>query len=128
VATPPRTPEATPPPAAVGSSAAVTIPMGASTLGARAFGASEITVAPGTTVTWRNADTVTHTSTDDRGAWDSGSLAPGQQFSTTLAVAGTFTYHCAIHPGMTGFVVVRWPGVGPSRGGGFDRRERGRAG
>jgi plastocyanin len=34
-------------------------------------------------------------------------VAPGGQFSLTLPTAGTFRYHCTIHPGMVGTVVVR---------------------
>jgi plastocyanin len=34
-------------------------------------------------------------------------MAAGRQFSFTFTRAGTFSYHCAIHPGMVGTVVVR---------------------
>jgi plastocyanin len=61
----------------------------------------------GTTVTWTNTDSIAHTSTSDGAGWDSGSVAPRGQFSTTFATAGAFPYHCAIHPGMVGTVVVR---------------------
>jgi plastocyanin len=66
-----------------------------------------VDVAVGDTVTWMNTDTVAHTSTSDASAWDSGSVAPGGQFSRAFQTAGTFQYHCAIHPGMVGTVVVR---------------------
>jgi len=66
-----------------------------------------LTVASGTTVTWVNTDSVTHTSTSDASGWDSATLAPGQQFNFTFATSGTFHYHCAIHPGMVGTVVVQ---------------------
>jgi plastocyanin len=58
-------------------------------------------------VTWNNADTVAHTSTSDGSGWNSGSVAPGGQFSHAFPTTGTFAYHCAIHPGMVGNVVVR---------------------
>jgi plastocyanin len=64
-------------------------------------------VAVGTTVTWTNNDTTAHTSTADNGQWSSGSLAPGQSFSTMMSTSGTFTYHCTIHPGMVGTVTVQ---------------------
>jgi plastocyanin len=54
-----------------------------------------------------NNDTVAHTSTSDAIAWSSGIVAPGGQFSFAFPAAGTFSYHCAIHPGMVGTVVVR---------------------
>jgi plastocyanin len=54
-----------------------------------------------------NNDTTTHTSTGSNGAWDSGSIAPGASFSRTFPAAGSFTYHCTIHPGMVGTVTVQ---------------------
>ena len=87
--------------------AAVSIPTNAATLGNRAFVPAELNVTPGTTVTWTNTDTVTHTSSSDAQGWDSGAIAPNGQFSFAFPAAGTFSYHCAIHPGMVGRVVVR---------------------
>jgi plastocyanin len=81
--------------------------VGASVLGRGAFIPADANVAVGTTVTWMNADTVAHTSTSDGNGWNSGIVAPGGQFSFTFPAAGTFSYHCAIHPGMVGTVVVR---------------------
>jgi len=67
---------------------------------------AELNVDLGTTVTWMNTDSVAHTSTSNVTGWDSGILAPGGQFSVAFQNAGTFSYHCAIHPGMVGTVVV----------------------
>jgi plastocyanin len=66
-----------------------------------------LNVAVGTTVTWRNTDSTSHTSTSNAPGWNSGTVAPGGQFSFAFQTAGTFPYHCAIHPGMVGTVVVR---------------------
>jgi plastocyanin len=106
---PPTSPSPMPPPAAPsgGASSSVTIPSGAEVLGNRAFNPGEITVAIGDTVTWVNTDTVSHTSTSNAAGWESGTIAPGRQFSFTFGTAGTFPYHCRIHPGMVGTVVVR---------------------
>jgi copper binding plastocyanin/azurin family protein len=41
------------------------------------------------------------------GAWNSGSIAPGGTFPRTFSSAGTFQYHCTIHPGMVGTVNVQ---------------------
>jgi plastocyanin len=71
-----------------------------------AFNPDVSDVAAGTTVTWTNNDSVAHTSTANGGAWNSGTVAPGGRFSFTFQTAGTFSYHCAIHPGMVGTVVV----------------------
>jgi plastocyanin len=83
------------------------IPVGAEFLGNRAYMPAELDIAPGTTVTWINADSTTHTSTSNADGWHSGNIAPGGQFSFAFQTAGTFQYHCAIHPGMVGTVVVR---------------------
>jgi len=101
------TPSPAPAPAPGPSSSSVTIPTGASTLGNRAFNPDDVNVAVGATVTWMNTDSVAHTSTSNADGWDSGIVRPGGQFSRTFQSAGTFQYHCAIHPGMVGTVVVR---------------------
>jgi len=67
----------------------------------------ELNVAVGTTVTWMNTDSISHTSTSNATGWNSGIVAPGGQFSFAFQTAGTFPYHCTIHPGMVGTVVVR---------------------
>jgi len=95
-----------PSPTHVGSTP-ITIPVGASTLGNRAFNPAELDVAIGTMVTWTNTDSTAHTTTSDAAGWNSGTLQPGAQFSTTFSNAGTFRYHCGIHPDMVGTVVVR---------------------
>ena len=71
-----------------------------------AFSPASITVSAGTTITWQNNDGVAHTSTSDNLTWDTGTIAPGQSKATLLGTPGTFTYHCTVHPMMTGTVVV----------------------
>jgi plastocyanin len=66
-----------------------------------------VNVAVGGTVVWMNNDTTAHTSNADGGAWSSGSIAPGGQFSHTFPSAGTFPYHCTLHPSMIGTVNVQ---------------------
>lgn len=105
---PTTSPSPTPSPApTTGASSSVTIPVGAQSLGNRAYTPDDINVAVGATVTWMNTDSVSHTSTSDATEWDSGIVAPGRQFSVAFPTAGTFKYHCAIHPGMVGTVVVQ---------------------
>jgi plastocyanin len=99
-------PAPAPSPTPVPLSSSVTIPVGAETLGNRAYAPDELDIAAGTTVTWMNADTIAHTSTSDAAGWNSGIVAPGGQFSFSFQTAGAFSYHCAIHPGMIGKVVV----------------------
>ncbi len=102
----PSSPSSTPDPAPAGSTT-ITVPGGASTLTTTAFGTNPLTVPAGTTVSWLNNDSTTHTANDDGGAWNSGNIAPGSRFNFTLQSAGRFTYHCQIHPGMTGTIVVQ---------------------
>jgi plastocyanin len=71
-----------------------------------AFQPGSVEVAAGGTVTWTNTGQAPHTVTADDGSFDSGQLAPGASFSQTFNTAGTFTYHCSIHPQMTGTVTV----------------------
>ncbi|HEX6036721.1 cupredoxin family copper-binding protein [Longimicrobium sp.] len=71
-----------------------------------AFVQQSLQVSPGTTVTFVNCDTETHTSTSDAGVWDSGALTPGSTFQRTFNAAGSFPFHCTPHPSMKGTVVV----------------------
>ena len=71
------------------------------------FSAASVTVNVGDTVTWTNTGAAPHTSSADGGAWDSGNLQPGGTFERTFTGAGTFAYHCNVHPTMTGTVIVQ---------------------
>jgi plastocyanin len=104
--TPSPSPMPSPAPAVGGASSSVTIPARAEFLGDRAYTPDNLDVTVGTSVTWTNTDSTAHTSTSDGAGWNSGTLAPGGRFSVVLQTAGTFHYHCSIHPGMVGTVVV----------------------
>jgi LPXTG-motif cell wall-anchored protein len=78
------------------------------------FDSGQLTVAPGTTVTWVNEGQAPHTTTADDGTWDSGTLQPGEDFSFTFDQPGTYTYHCSIHPDMTASVKVSGGGEATS--------------
>jgi plastocyanin len=99
-------PTPTPAPVVSGSGTPISIPVGAQTLGNNAYNPDTLDVTVGTTVTWTNNDSIAHTSTSNGAGWDSGAIAPRAQFSFTFQNAGTFPYHCAIHPGMVGTVTV----------------------
>src|SRR5215217_7781534 len=71
-----------------------------------AFNPPNTTVSAGTTVTWVNNDQTAHTVTANDGAFDSGTLQPGQSYSFAFDKAGTYAYHCNIHPDMTATVTV----------------------
>ncbi|MDE1838636.1 MAG: cupredoxin domain-containing protein [Thaumarchaeota archaeon] len=78
------------------------------------FSPNPLNVAPGTTVTWKNTDTVSHYVTSGKPSdnttgtvFDSGNLIkPGSTFQFTFANAGTYDYFCTVHPWMTGQVIV----------------------
>jgi plastocyanin len=94
-------------PQTAADAAAVTTLDAAVTIQGFAFEPDTVEVSAGTTVTWTNGDTTQHTVTAGDGSFDSGVLPPGAAFSRTFDAAGTFAYACAIHPGMTGTIVVR---------------------
>lgn len=71
-----------------------------------AFTPAELHVKKGTKVTWTNLELSGHTITSDSGVFASGNISQGKTFSFTFNTAGTFTYHCALHPSMTGKVIV----------------------
>jgi plastocyanin len=71
-----------------------------------AFNPASITVTAGTTITWTNKDAISHTVTSDSNAFNSGTVKSGATFSFTFATAGTYSYHCTIHPSMVASVTV----------------------
>ena len=85
----------------------VTIVPAARTLGVAAFTPNPASVTAGAKLTWSNTDTTTHDMVSDTGIWDSGRIAPGDHFDFNFATKGTFNYHCSIHSGMIGTVVVQ---------------------
>ena len=80
--------------------------------GSFAFSPATLTIKAGTAVTWKNTTTASHTVTSDDGkSFDSGTSNPitaqTGTFSFTFATAGTFAYHCAIHPFMKATIIVQ---------------------
>ena len=73
----------------------------------QSFQPSTLSVPAGTTVTWHNQDNMQHTVTSDaQGPLDSGAIATGKKFTYTFQVPGSYSYHCSIHPGVKGTIVV----------------------
>ncbi len=73
-----------------------------------AFAPATIVIAQGDTITWHNGDPATHTATSNTGAFDTGPVGAGANSTAVpFAVAGTFAYHCSIHPTMTGTITVQ---------------------
>ncbi len=79
------------------------------------FSPNPMTVMPGTTVTWKNTDFVSHyvtsghpTDNTTGTVFDSGNLIrpDGGTYQFTFANPGTYNYFCTVHPWMTGQVIV----------------------
>ena len=75
-----------------------------------AFIPGEITVAPGTTVTWVNNEAMPHNVADSNKGFRSKTLVKDDKFSFTFTTAGEYDYLCLIHPNMKGKVIVK-PGA-----------------
>ena len=89
------------------------------------FEPGDIEIAAGESVTWTNNDDILHTVTSGigqeqgvpglsenkdakpDGLFDQQMDGVGATFEFTFEEAGTYDYFCAIHPGMTGKVIVR---------------------
>jgi plastocyanin len=71
-----------------------------------AFNPSTITVSANTTITWTNKDAIGHTVTSDSGQFDSGTIGANGTYSYTFMSAGTYAYHCKVHPTMKASVIV----------------------
>jgi plastocyanin len=84
----------------------ITIVSGAQVLTTTAYNPNPLTITAGTTVTWTNQDSTTHTATSDTGVFN-GTVGPNQQYSFTFPNKGTFTYHCSLHPNMVASVIVQ---------------------
>ena len=70
------------------------------------FDPASVTVKVGTTLTWTNQDTATHTVKANDGSWSSDNLMQADTFSQAFTQAGAFAYTCGIHPSMVGIVIV----------------------
>ena len=72
-----------------------------------AYAPSQLDVLPGETVQWTNVSVRTHTVTSDAGLFDSGELPGGARVTFPFNAAGTYAYHCTIHPSIRGEIDVR---------------------
>ncbi len=76
-----------------------------------AFVPTTLQIAQYTTVTWTNLDTAAHQVESDQTGqtgivFGSLPLEQGGTYSYTFTKAGTYSYHCRIHPSMTGSIIV----------------------
>ena len=75
------------------------------------FEPANLTIKPGTTVTWVQDSTMPHSISGKTGGLRSNTLNRGQQFSYTFDQAGRFDYMCGLHPSMKGSIVVEDAGL-----------------
>jgi plastocyanin len=73
----------------------------------RAYDPATVTIKVGDTVTWVNQDAPQHDVVADNGEFKSELFDKGKTFSFIFREAGTYPYHCSIHPGMTGVVIAQ---------------------
>jgi plastocyanin len=73
------------------------------------FSPVAMTVAPGTTVRWKNLDGEPHTVRSVDATFRSDPLDQNDSFAFKFDKPGTYRYVCSIHPQMIGTIVVKSP-------------------
>ena len=71
------------------------------------FRPAVLTVSAGTTVTWTNREAELHTVASTTKLFASSGLDSGDTFSFQFTTPGTYEYYCALHPHMTGTIIVK---------------------
>ncbi|MEW6454021.1 MAG: cupredoxin family copper-binding protein [Pseudomonadota bacterium] len=80
------------------------------------FNPAKLTVKVGTTVTWINSDDIPHNIVSKVRAFRSKTLDTDDRFVFTFTIPGIYEYFCALHPHMTGTIVVEGaPGSGATQ-------------
>jgi plastocyanin len=76
--------------------------------GNQSFAPNAATMRVGQSVAWRNADTIAHNATQDANRFATSTLRAGETSPPlTMSTPGSYSYHCTIHPGMTGTFTVQ---------------------
>ena len=111
------TPAATTTTTTAAAAATLTIPMGAATPGNPAYEPASLTVKKGDAIDVVNKDSSPHTVTSGTGLEDPNAgkmfdtsiinAAASAQLATADIEAGEYDYHCAVHPFMTGKIIVQ---------------------
>ena len=71
-----------------------------------AFGPADIQAKVGQTVTFTNGDSAPHTASLDDGTCTTPNIAGGASDGLTFSAAGTYPFHCNVHPNMKGTITV----------------------
>ena len=71
------------------------------------YSPNPLTVRVGQPINWKNNDSIAHSATST--SFDTGSIPPlsAHDNPVTMSTAGTFTFHCSLHAGETGSIVVQ---------------------
>ena len=95
------------PKAAATATAASTVKVVADSQKQGTYQPDPVTVQAGQSITWTWEDQGNqHSVSADGGSFESCLQGAGSTFTTTFAKAGTYPYHCSIHPQMKGSVTV----------------------
>jgi plastocyanin len=86
--------------------AAADAPSRTVTIPGKLYEPAQLSILVGTTVTWKNDDSINHTVTADGDAFSSGYVPPGGSFTFTFAQQGRYAFHCTIHKFMKGEIDV----------------------
>src|SRR6266403_1771279 len=78
-----------------------------------AFTPSSVSISVNDSVKWTWAGSP-HSTTSDTGLWESGVLGTGATLTHMFASAGSFPFHCSVHPFMTGTISVQSANVPPT--------------
>ena len=71
------------------------------------FSPAELSIKPGTTVTWTNPDDIPHSIVEDKTNFPPKPLDTGEKFSMKFTVPGEIGYFCGFHPHMKGKIIVK---------------------
>ena len=71
------------------------------------FGPMELTIPAGTEVTWINRDDIPHVIMSVDHKFRSRALDTDDKYSFKFQDPGTYEYFCAVHPKMTGKIIVK---------------------
>ena len=71
-----------------------------------AFSPADITATAGQSITFTNNDSAPHTATLDDDSCGTPNIAQGESNGLTFSTAGTYPFHCNVHPNMKGTITV----------------------
>jgi plastocyanin len=71
-----------------------------------AFNPADISATVGQTITFTNGDSAPHTATLDDGSCGTPNIGNGASDGLMFTAAGTYPFHCNVHPNMKGTITV----------------------